>query len=651
MQDLLHGVPPFVAERIRRINQKPVRPGGAFVLYWMRTAARGHENPALDAAIGIANQLGLPVLVYHALSERYPYASDRHHRFILEGARDASREVSARGVRYAFHLERPGHRGPHLRTLAHEAAVVLTEEMPVAPLQQWTDRLARDAPVAVCCVDTACVVPMQRVGRAFTRAFRFREATKALRAARLTHSWSELQPAVPAPSVVLPFEPVALQEADLSALIAACDIDHSVGPVPHTQGGASAGYRRWSRFAQGSLRAYARLRNNALRDGVSRMSAYLHYGHVSPFRIARACARDGGPGAKKFLDELLIWRELSYSWCFYEPDHDSLDALPDWARQTLEHRADDPRPSLPTAEALERGQVGEPLWDAAQASLRIHGELHNNVRMTWGKALLAWTPGPQEALKQLIDLNHRFALDGRDPCSYGGLLWCMGQFDRPFSPPQPIYGAVRARDPAVHAQRLSPSAYGRHTGRPLLDPPPRTAVVGGGLAGVFCARILRDHAYPAVLFGPMASGAPQEARLDRPPIDRLSASWRFLGWITGTEGAYIVDPLRLAAALAPAWPRPVPSRVERTPKGWRLWDEDGDSSGPYDALVVSDPQVARAVGVTEGADVFICPDGGIQDQLLAGSAAAGRVLNRYTDLHTQSPEQVGLFEPGAHSPA
>ena len=233
MQALLNDVPLSVAERVRQLNQQPVRPDGAFVLYWMRTAARGHENPALDAAIGIANQLGLPVLVYHALSERYPYASDRHHRFILEGARDAAQEVTARGIRYAFHLERPGHRGPHLRTLAQSAAVVITEEMPVDPLRAWTERLAAAASVAVCCVDTACVVPMQLVGQAFTRAFQFRKATKALRADRLTRTWTELQPTVPMLSAELPFEPVDLQEADLSALIASCDIDHSVGPVPH----------------------------------------------------------------------------------------------------------------------------------------------------------------------------------------------------------------------------------------------------------------------------------------------------------------------------------------------------------------------------------------------------------------------------------
>ena len=58
-------------------------------------------------------------------------------------------------------------------------------------------------------------------------------------------------------------------------------------------------------------------------------------------------------------------------------------------------------------------------------------KLHNNLRMTWGKQLVQWAPTPQQAHRWAIDLNHRYALDdGRDPSSYGGLLWCFGQFDR-----------------------------------------------------------------------------------------------------------------------------------------------------------------------------------------------------------------------------
>ena len=44
--------------------------------------------------------------------------------------------------------------------------------------------------------------------------------------------------------------------------------------------------------------------------------------------------------------------------------------------------------------------------------------------MTWGKALLPWVADPEAALRMTCHLNHKYALDGCDPCSYAGILWC-----------------------------------------------------------------------------------------------------------------------------------------------------------------------------------------------------------------------------------
>ncbi|MEL6345848.1 MAG: FAD-binding domain-containing protein [Myxococcota bacterium] len=651
---------PFVlAERVRPLSPAPIVEGGAFVLYWMRTAARGHENPALDVAIRIANRLGVPAFVYHAVSERYPYASDRHHRFILEGARDACAAVRARGVGYAFHLERPGHRGPFLKQLAARAAVVITEEMPVQPLALWTGRLAASIAPPVWCVDTACVVPMRLIGMAHTRAFAFRKATETLRRERRGRPWAEAAPNHEMFVPDLPFVPVELAEADLSALIAQCDIDHTIGPVPHTRGGAQAGYARWDAFLAEGLKYYARDRNDPLRDGVSRMSAYLHYGHVAPTRIVREASERGGTGAEKYLDEVLIWRELAYSYCFYEPAHDSVAALPEWALTTLSVHSHDERPMLPTFEALARGRTGDALWDAAQRALLIHGELHNNVRMTWGKALLMWTRGPGEALSRLVDLNHRYALDGRDPASYGGLLWCMGQFDRPFQPAQPVIGEIRPRYTDDQARRLNVAAFARKTNRPLYEDPPSTAIIGGGVAGASLARLLTDHAYPNTLFGPEATGAPQTVSLKTGWPGRLASSWTADGLITPTDAAdrYRVDPVQLATALSPTWPEPMPSRVEHTAAGWRVIEPDGDVHGPFDALVFADDMVALAMGVAlKGFDaerqVGICEAGDVEAQLLAGAAMAGRLLNRFADrapVMEAGPRQADLFRSSAKS--
>ncbi len=498
--DQMATLPIHLLERTR-IYQQGENVEGQFVLYWMRTAVRAEENPALDTALALAERRSLPVLVYHAISEHYEYASDRHHTFMLEGARDVQRQLRDRGINYAFHLATRDDRKLHLVTLADQAALVVTEDMPVDPPRRFLKKLASQVKAPILCVDTACVVPMQLIKRSYDRAFQFRSATEQLCKERLTRAWPEWKWQVRCLDLkTLPFTPVDLQSADLSELVSRCEIDHSVGPVVDTPGGSSAGYARWNRFQQSGLGKYAQQRNNALLDGVSRMSAYLHYGMVSPLRIAREAAAIDNAGSEKYLDELLIWREMAYSFCFHRADHDAWSALPAWAQTTFEAHAADQRSQIYSWEQLARAQTHDTLWNAAQTSLLMQGELHNNVRMTWGKAILNWTKSPQHALKMLVDLNHRYALDGRDPASYGGLLWCLGQFDRPFEPESPILGSVRPRSTADHARRLDTQAYLAHVATPRCDPLPQVAVIGAGISGLFAARTLADHGLPVTVF-------------------------------------------------------------------------------------------------------------------------------------------------------
>lgn len=57
------------------------------------------------------------------------------------------------------------------------------------------------------------------------------------------------------------------------------------------------------------------------------------------------------------------------------------------------------------------------------------------MRLRRGKAILPWTPTPDEAIAATCHVNHKYALDGCDPCSYGGILWCFGLFDKPMGVP------------------------------------------------------------------------------------------------------------------------------------------------------------------------------------------------------------------------
>ena len=324
----------------------------------MHNAIRGHENPALDLAMQLACQNGLPLLVYHGLSEKYPFASDRHHTFILQAARDVQREFAEMGVAYAFHLERAGHRGPHLRDLARRAAVLVTESMPVAPLVAWTERLKGLVKTPIVSVDTTCILPIGVAARlaqidslpksTVCQASRYRDLTAIEYGDRIglgyetlcgdqTPDASELVP-MRLDSLDLGFDLVDLQDVCLSELIGHCKIDHAVGPVADSPGGARAGYERWQRFLNEGLVQYAKRRNDpADWLGGSRLSAYLHYGMVSPFRVGREAAANGeSAGVVKFLDEFLIWREMSFHFCDLHSDElDSLEAIPCWAAEQL----------------------------------------------------------------------------------------------------------------------------------------------------------------------------------------------------------------------------------------------------------------------------------------------------------------------------
>ncbi len=634
-----------LAERVRIVRDCGVRRTGEFVLYWMATAMRWEENPALEVARAAAHELRIPLLVYQGLSQRYPYASDRHHTFILQGARDLQASASDAGLTYALHLERPGADEPRLRQLVQRAALVVIEEMPTGPTVRMSKAVAK-RDVSMLAVDTACVVPMQMVGQAYDRAFEYRSATKRMYRQRVGAKWEvESRTAEPLDLQRVGFAAIDLRNQSIAEWVGECEIDHTVGPVVDTIGGSVAGYARWQAFVMNGIRKYAVKRNNALlTDGVSRMSAYLHYGMVSPFRLARESYGLKHEGAEKFLDELLIWRELAYSFCFYRPDHGRWSALPDWARETLNQHARDIREAIHSWETLARGKTGDDLWNAAQASLLIHGELHNNVRMTWGKAILQWTKSPREALKRIVDLNHRYALDGRDPASYGGILWCLGQFDRPFSPEQPVLGTVRGRSTDEHAKRLDPRTYAKLTTTSRCYQPPRVAVIGAGIGGTIAARTLADHGLAVTIFeksrgagGRMSTRRTEEGQFDHgaqyftardETFRRYVHSWCDDGIVKPWQGnvavyregkfagysraeRWVATPAmnslakHLGQHLEVVCNQRV-SKLEKIGKVWRLINAESESLGEFERVVFAlpAPQIAEIL-VGSGQDELV----------------------------------------------
>ena len=483
-------------QRIHVLRESDALQSGEFVLIWLHHAVRAEQNPALDVAIELAHFLAKPLLVYQGLAGAHRFNSDRHHTFILQGARDVAAQFAARGIRYVFNLEKSPHaikQPSPLRTLFKKAAAVVVEDFPAPPFPRWTRALAAHALGPVWAVDASCLAPLRASAAQFDRAFSFRSARAKAWDAAIAQPYLELDYQGGLYAGDVGFESFDFS-TPIADAIAHCQIDHTIPAVLDTPGGSTAGYARWDAFKRNGLTRYASRRNDAADDGVSRMSAYLHHGHVSSLRLAQEAHAIGGAGAEKFLDELLVWRELSYHWCAHQKNPETLSALPAWAQQSLQKHKNDPRTPCVSLEAFTRAQTGSALMDACQTSLLRQGELHNNVRMTWAKGIAQWSATPKAALHTLIDLNHRYALDGNNPNSYGGLLWALGLFDRPFSPEQPVLGVVRPRDVAEHARRINMASYQRKVTRPN-GANHDVLVIGAGLAGASAARALADQGH------------------------------------------------------------------------------------------------------------------------------------------------------------
>jgi deoxyribodipyrimidine photo-lyase len=467
----------------------PPNPDGDYVLYWMIGARRSTWNFALDRAAEWARHLGKPLLVLEALDCTYHWASDRLHRFVLDGMRD-NRDAFARvGVAYHPYLEPSPHAGRGLlHALATHAGVVVTDRAPVFRLPGLVAAAARRMRVRFEEVDGVGVLPIDAspAGHVFPTAYAFRRHVQktlplhlGVRPREAGVEAGELPAPKSVPDDVRARWPAADDRLlDGNAGLDGLPIDHTVAPVPF-RGGAAAAADRLRDFVERQVAGYGDERNHPDDDVSSGLSPYLHFGHVSPHdiltrvlrrerwrpsRISRtaAGAKTGwwgaSVGAEAYLDQLVTWRELGINMSARRPDYDRFESLPPWAIRTLEQHASDPRPHIYTLDAFTRAATHDAVWNAAQRQLLSEGRIHNYLRMLWGKKILEWTPTPRAALDVMIELNNRFAVDGRDPNSYSGIFWVLGRYDRPWFE-RPVFGTVRYMTSESTARKLHLKKY------------------------------------------------------------------------------------------------------------------------------------------------------------------------------------------------
>ena len=419
---------------------------------------RASYNYALNFAIEMANERALPLVVYEGLKYYYPWANDRIHTFILEGVAEKRAEFERRGIRYIFYLQRHARDAQDtVAKLAKQAALLVTDDYPCFIVPRHNETIAKlDLPAYA--VDANGMIPLALLPKEEFAARTIRpkinrllpDAPRRIATPHLKKISSNLE--IDFPETVIDSIP---------KLVSSCDIDHSVKPSPLYHGGTKAGRARLRHFVKKILPHYDETRNEPSVDGSSRLSPYLHFGFLSIQEVVDAVERARAPKRAKeaFLEEAIIRRELSFNLTKSNPNYDSLRALPPWVHKTMREHIDDPRPQLLDPEQIEAAETYDELWNAAQIELVATGLLHNYVRMLWGKRVIEWQPTYEMSFELLVHLNNKYALDGRDPNSYAGILWCFGKHDRAWGPEREIYGTLRYMSSKSMAKKFRSKDY------------------------------------------------------------------------------------------------------------------------------------------------------------------------------------------------
>lgn len=481
------------SHRVFGHNNNDVNKEGRYVLYWMQIQRRLEYNYALEYAVGWANKLNKPLLIYEGLSADYPWACDRFHQFILEGMKENWKIAGERDLSYISYVEpEPGAGKGLIYKLAEDACLVITDQYPVYIMKEHNTVVPKKVDIPYISIDSNGMIPLGLTDKDPYSAYHFRKIVQKNFIKSYTHPPKEdpfddlenHQKIKISQEIVEDYPTPVNVFDDIPAFIKSLPIDHNIPPV-NIKGTRKAALRRLDTFISNDLHLYEREHNHPDADKTSGLSPWLHFGKIATHEIVREVLKqqpegwdlrritynkgstggfyNGDENISSFLDELITWREVGFHFAYHRDDYDQFESLPDWVLDTLNDHRDDAREYIYSLEEFEQAQTHDQIWNAAQRQLRQEGTIHNYLRMLWGKKVIEWTPDPETALRYLIELNNKYAIDGRDPNSYSGIFWCFGRFDRPWQE-RKIFGKIRYMTSKSTRNKVRLSNYLREYG-------------------------------------------------------------------------------------------------------------------------------------------------------------------------------------------
>lgn len=420
-------------KRVRLLQDGEQKQGS--VLYWMQRDQRSEDNWALIFAQEKALETNSPLIVAFNLVPDFLEATIRQYVFMLKGLQELEIKLSKKNIPFIILLGRQETNLPKFIE-DNKCSILVSDFNPLKIARIWKREVAKNISIPFYEVDShnivPCLVASQKV--------EFGAYTIRPKINRLLSEFLESYPSLKK----MPQSDINFKN-DWDNIFSSLKVNRDVTEIEWIKPGEDIAIKVLADFLNHKLKNYATERNDPNKEATSNLSPYLHYGQISAQRIALESEPfiEYPESQKSFLEELIIRRELSDNFCYYNKNYDSIEGFPDWAKKTINEHRNDPREFLYSIEQFEKGETHDPLWNAAQIEMVKFGTMHGYMRMYWAKKILEWTPSHEEAMKIAIYLNDKYQLDGRDPNGYTGIAWSIGGihdrawFDRP------IFGKIR----------------------------------------------------------------------------------------------------------------------------------------------------------------------------------------------------------------
>jgi len=429
----LHNTTDVLLRRSNLLNNQPF--GDGTVVYCMSREQRFADNWSLIFAADIAQKNNQKLFVVFCLVPTFLNATQRQYSFLIEGLKCVERQCQKAQIGFSVLLGSPADSlPPYLQQV--KAGILVSDFDPLKIKLEWKKEINTKIHIPHFEVDAHNIVPCRLVSdKQEYAAYTLRPKIKKLLPEFLIH-----YPTIGYIDANYSYEPVDWQRVEASI-----SVDTNVKPISTIEAGEIAALIALNVFIQNKLDRYSTDRNNPCLNATSAMSAYLHFGHISAQRIALEIINAHAAQESKdaYLEELIIRKELSDNFCFYNSNYDNHTCFQAWATQSLMKHLSDVREYEYQLVDFETANTHDPLWNAAQYQLIETGAMHGYMRMYWAKKIVEWTGNFTEAQAIAIYLNDKYALDGRDPNGYAGIAWSIGGIhDRPWGE-RPIFGKIR----------------------------------------------------------------------------------------------------------------------------------------------------------------------------------------------------------------